>query len=80
MPVANGKKRRGIVFYFHGYGSHASREAVVADLLSKHGNFEVFAIDMRGYGDSGGIRELIECEDDVMNDEWILIFEVIKKF
>ena len=80
MPVPEGKKRRGVIFYIHGYGSNIQRESVIADTFAKYGQFEVFAIDMRGYGDSGGIPTIIESLDDVINDQWKLIFEIIKKF
>jgi pimeloyl-ACP methyl ester carboxylesterase len=40
----------------------------------------VFAIDQRGFGQSGGNRCVIEKAEDVYNDQWLLIFEAIKRF
>jgi hypothetical protein len=40
-----GRKRKGVVFYIHGYGCFVQHDAIISDLLNKHGDFEVFAID-----------------------------------
>ena len=53
---------------------------MVCDLLVKHGDFEVFGIDQRGNGQSGGERAVIEYLDQIYDDQWLLIFETIKKY
>ena len=45
--------RKAVVFYIHGYGSYASANGAIAKYLSDF-DFEVFAIDQRGFGESGG--------------------------
>ena len=53
--------------------------AHVAMFLAGEG-YDVFAVDMRGYGDSEGDKGIIERADDFYNDYWLFIFEVIKKY
>jgi len=43
----------------HGYGVNADNMSLIAKNLALHG-YEVFAIDMRGHGDSGGPRGIFE--------------------
>ena len=71
--------RKGVVFYIHGYGSYANANGMLAKCLAEH-NYEVFALDQRGFGFSEGQRAIIESTDDVYNDQWFLIFEAIKQF
>ena len=71
---------RGVVFQFHGYGNSIQREAKIAALLSKHGHFEVYGVDQRGFGESGGQRDVIESAEDVLSDQWLMINEAIKKY
>ena len=71
--------RKAVVFYIHGYGSHASANGALAKVLAAK-NYEVFAIDQRGFGHSDGIRGVIEEKSHVYDDQWLLIFEAIKKF
>ena len=63
----------------HGYGSYSGHMAHVAMFLAGEG-YDVFAVDMRGYGDSEGDKGIIERADDFYNDYWLFIFEVIKKY
>ena len=42
--------------------------------------YEIFAIDMRGHGDSGGERGIFPSFEDLYNDEWMLILEACKKY
>lgn len=39
----------------------------------------MYSIDQRGFGRSGGRRVLIENAKQVYDDQWLLIFEVLKK-
>lgn len=43
-------------------------------------DYEVFGMDMRGHGDSEGIRGHFESNIDIYNDTWMCIFEACKKF
>jgi alpha-beta hydrolase superfamily lysophospholipase len=47
--------------------------------LADH-DFEVFAIDWRGFGESEGLRSVIESAEDLYNDHWLLVHEVCKQF
>lgn len=67
-PVPVGKQRRGVIFYIHGYGAYANRDAGIAKELAEKGNFEVFAIDQRGFGESEGMRAIVEKTEDIYND------------
>ena len=71
--------RKAVVFYIHGYGSYANQNGALAKVLAAK-NYEVFAIDQRGFGHSEGIRGLIEEKSHVYEDQWLLIFEAIKKY
>ncbi len=44
-PIPEGQTRRGVVFYLHGYGGYSNMDAEVAQVLTKKGLFEVYAID-----------------------------------
>ena len=72
-------EKKAVVFYIHGYGSFASHNAVYAKYLAEAG-YEVFAMDQRGFGYSEGQRAVIEKTEDIYSDQWLFIFEVIKKF
>ena len=76
-PAEN--ERKGVVFLFHGYGSHAPQLAIVAKYLAEAG-YECFGADMRGMGDSEGNRGIFEDNEQIYNDYWLLIFEACKKF
>ena len=63
----------------HGYGANAAQMAVVAKYLAQNG-YDVFAVDMRGHGDSEGERGVFLSSDQLYSDLWAFIFESIKKF
>ena len=67
-PPAN-NQRKGVVFIFHGYGSMASHMAILAKYLAQ-ANYEVFAMDMSGHGDSTGERGVIDSAEQLYNDYW----------
>ena len=69
--------RKGVVFYVHGYGSYANVNGMLARCLAEN-NYEVFAMDQRGFGYSDGKRAVVENKEDVYNDQWLFIFEAIK--
>ena len=78
-PPAASKGRRGVVFMMHGYGSCCPQMAHIAKHMAAEG-FEVFGMDMRGMGDSEGARGQIDCNKDVYDDYWMLIFEACKTY
>ena len=77
-PPANGE-RKGVVFFCHGYDSCQPHIATVAKYLAQAG-YEVFAVDMRGHGDSEGQRGVFEENEKIYEDYWLLVFEACKKF
>lgn len=71
--------RKAVVFKMHGYGSYSNYNAALAKSLADN-NYEVFAIDQRCFGFSEGDRAIIQNKEDVYSDQWLMIFEAIKKF
>ena len=63
----------------HGYGSSNAYSALLAKNLALN-NYEVFAIDMRGQGESGGERGMFDSEQTIYDDHWSLIFEACKRY
>lgn len=76
-PPAN--ERKGVIFMYHGYGSCAPHMSIFAKFLAAS-DYEVFALDMRGFGESGGARGITFSADQVYGDCWALVFEACKKF
>lgn len=68
-----------MIFCIHGYGSFSEANIASYKHFAEAG-YEVIASDMRGMGDSEGERGVIEKNEDIYNDVWLLIFESIKKF
>ena len=71
--------RKGVIFSIHGYGSHSNINGMLAKCWAAN-NYEVFALDQRGFGASEGQRAIVENAEDVYNDHWLFIFEAIKKY
>ena len=71
--------RKGVIFMYHGYGSCAAHISVFAKFYAADG-YEVFAMDMRGFGNSEGERGFINSSDQLYSDCWALVFEACKKF
>lgn len=72
-------ERKAVVFMMHGYGSCCPHMAVAAKYLAQAG-YEVFGMDMRGMGDSEGVRGQLDNTEVIYSDYWLLIFEACKKF
>ena len=72
----NGGKaqRKGVVFMLHGYGASNANMCLLAKNLALN-LYDVYALDMRGQGESGGMRGNFETEETIYNDQWALIFE-----
>jgi alpha-beta hydrolase superfamily lysophospholipase len=56
------EKRKAVCFYVHGYGSYIASQAHYLGALADE-NYEIFAIDWRGFGESGGLRGVIENKE-----------------
>jgi alpha-beta hydrolase superfamily lysophospholipase len=58
---------RAAVLLIHGISEHSGRYEHVGRFLADHG-FEVVAIDLRGFGQSGGRRAYVDSFDDYFDD------------
>ena len=65
-PVQIGQKRKGIVFFVHGYGCSVYNHAYIAQMFSQHG-YEFCGIDQKGFGHSEGTRGKIDSIDSGIN-------------
>jgi len=76
---APANERKAVVFLLHGYGSCSPHLAVLAKFLAAN-DYEVFAFDYRGQGDSEGERGVFLNSEQIYGDCWAMIFEACKKF
>lgn len=67
FPAQAGSKARARVLLVHGLGEHAGRHRPTIDYLNGHG-IEVVAFDLRGAGQSEGIRQYVDAFDDYLAD------------
>lgn len=58
-PVQVGQKRKGIVYFVHGYGCSLHNHAYLAQMFSQHG-YEFCGIDQKGFGLSEGTKGRFE--------------------
>lgn len=58
---------RAVVIIVHGLGEHTGRYAHVAAFLTAHG-YAVYALDLRGHGQSGGVRAMVRTFDEYVTD------------
>ena len=58
-PSANFKESKGIIFYLHAYGTYGEKCAFFFKNLA-HSGYDCFALDLRGFGHSGGERGFME--------------------
>jgi alpha-beta hydrolase superfamily lysophospholipase len=58
---------RAAVLLIHGISEHSGRYEHVGRFLAGHG-FDVIAIDLRGFGQSGGRRAYVDSFDDYFDD------------
>jgi len=58
---------RAVVLMIHGISEHSGRYDHVGRFLADHG-FDVVAIDLRGFGQSGGRRAYVKSFDDYFDD------------
>lgn len=78
-PVPERVIRKGVVFYVHGLGSYCERIAFIFKGFAEQG-YEVFALDQRGFGNSGGHRGLFENSNQVYSDIFLFVLKTIEKF
>jgi alpha-beta hydrolase superfamily lysophospholipase len=76
FPVPSSVKRKGVVFYLHGFGAYCEHAAFIFKGFADKG-YEVFALDQRGYGNSGGHRGLFESQEVVYSDLYLFIYKAI---
>ena len=60
-------KPRGMVVIVHGFNSHSGQYLWVAEQFVNNG-LAVYALDLRGRGQSDGERFYVESFDDYVND------------
>ena len=63
----------------HGYGSYGEHMAHIAKFVASAG-YDVYAMDMRGFGHSEGDKGIIEKAQHIYDDYWMFIFEVVRKY
>ena len=78
-PVSVDTPKKGVVFCLHGYGSWSEAMIGCYKFFAEAG-YEVIASDMRGQGSSEGERGIIDNNDVIYDDVWLLIFESLKNF
>ncbi|MER6379914.1 alpha/beta fold hydrolase [Streptomyces sp. NPDC001127] len=69
--------RRAAIFYIHGIQSHSGWLWETGPLMARHG-IEVFALDRRGSGLSGGLRGHLESAEVVL-DDYTLAADVVQE-
>lgn len=79
FPVPESVNRKGVVFYVHGLGAHCERTAFIFKGFAEQG-YEVFALDQRGFGNSGGLRGLFEDSNQVYSDLFLFVFKAVQKY
>lgn len=62
----------------HGYGASNANMCLIAKNLALN-HYDVYGMDMRGHGESGGMRGNFETEETLLNDQWALIFEACSR-
>lgn len=62
----------------HGYGGSNMNNSLTAKNLALN-QFDVYAMDMRGQGESGGERGRFDSEQVLYDDQWALIFEACRR-
>jgi len=65
-----------VIFHIHGFGSYCERYAFLAQMWAGAG-YEVFGLDQRGFGNSGGERGFYE---DSHGDLYLFVFKVIQQY
>lgn len=62
----------------HGYGASNANMCLIAKNLAIN-HYDVYAMDMRGQGESGGERGQFDSAKDIYDDQWALIFEACRQ-
>lgn len=66
-PLPRRQRPRAVVLIVHGLGEHAWRYDTLAQRLNEWG-YCVRAYDQRGHGESGGLRGVLQNDDDLLED------------
>lgn len=69
---------RGVVVLVHGLKDHGDRYAEFAKVLVEH-HFAVYALDLRGHGDSSGDRVWVDEFDDYLGDVDLIVAQARAK-
>ncbi|TNV81410.1 hypothetical protein FGO68_gene13523 [Halteria grandinella] len=78
LAAAEGQ-RKGVVFYIHGFGAYCEKSAYMLKQLADRG-YEVFALDQRGFGNSGGQRGLFESQKVIYGDLYLFVYRAIQQY
>ncbi len=78
-PVPKGTQRKGLVFYFHGFGAYCEHSAFMFKPMAEAG-YECFALDQRGFGNSGGQRGLFESDTVVFGDFYLFVYTALRQY
>ena len=76
-PVPESQKRKGILFYIHGFGGYCERTAYIYKTIAASG-YECLAFDQRGFGNSEGQPGIYESTEVIYGDIWAFIFRAIQ--
>lgn len=78
-PVPADRPRKGVAFYIHGFGAYCEHSAFIFKHIAEAG-YEVFALDQRGFGNSGGQRGLLESQKVIYGDLYLFIYTAIRQY
>ena len=79
LAVPEGNDRKGIVFFFSGFGAYCEHSAWQLKNLPQNG-YEVIAMDYRGFGNSGGMRGYLISSESLYSDCNLLIEKTVEKY
>ena len=77
--VPDGVQLKGIELYLTGYGSYNEFNAYILKRYAENG-YDALAIDLRGFGNSGGTRAYLNSSATIYNDIELFINRVICKY
>ncbi|TNV72939.1 hypothetical protein FGO68_gene9903 [Halteria grandinella] len=72
-------KRKGIIFYIHGYGEYVQRYGYFAKKYAEAG-YDFVGVDQRGFGYSQGKKGLLNSQEDICQDLLVHIDGVSKNY
>ena len=78
-PVPQGVEHKGVIFYLHGFGAYCEHNSYLFKMFAEKG-YECFALDQRGFGNSGGQRGLFESTEVVYSDIYLFVFRAVEQY